>query len=258
MKNMIRRSLVLFTVMFMICMPISVVAAEDIETWEESGTITLNKVTYDTRTRNMTVEITESSGDMANEYELYMMVEGEADKSISQYKLSGKTLSVIGIMALNTADKSKAVEKGNGVIEISDQEIYFGSSDDVKAGTTVLIGVESLDRSYTPSKSNLIQMEIKEGLNIKEANASKNETNSQESGNIGSGLLIGIGLGMILVGTGIMVLAKKMDNKGNKAETAVTEETVASEVNEEPNETPEEVNEENTSDEMTDQNEDNQ
>ena len=111
--------------------------AEEIEEWEESGTVLLDKVTYDTRTRKMTVEITETSGSIAHEYELYILTELEISSPIGQFMNLGRLLNILGIMTVNVNDPDRITLKGNGVIVISDQEIYFGENEEDKAGMKV-------------------------------------------------------------------------------------------------------------------------
>ncbi|MBR5341043.1 MAG: hypothetical protein IK151_03855 [Erysipelotrichaceae bacterium] len=239
----IKKQLILLCALFVLIMSVSFranLAADEIEEWEESGTIQLQKVTYDTRTRKMTVEIKETSGKLAYEYELYMLVEGELADYMGQFMHLGKLLSILGIMTVDVNDKIRIIEKGNGEIDITDQEIYFGSNDEVTSGTRVYIGVESLDSNYTPSKSNLIEMNIVDGLNEEGAmftqNGNSNTSNSNTgtgsnnltdpSGNKGggSGILIGGILGLILLGGGAFVLLKGKGKPVKKAKEKIKEE----------------------------------
>ena len=166
MKNKTNKISKIFTVLTLVLLcTLSLgvrIQADDPEEWEESGTILLDKVYYETKTRKLTVEITETSGEIAHEYELYMMIEGELADNIGQFMNLGKLLSILGIMTVDINDTSKIIINGGGKITIKDQELYFGSNEEVKAGTKVLIGVESLDENYNPSRSNLIELTIGE------------------------------------------------------------------------------------------------
>ena len=213
MKNIIKKSLILFSIIFVFMMRtpfINAVAAESDEEWVESGTITLDKVTYDTKTRKMTVEITESSGNLAHEYELYMFVEGELENSMGQFLNLNRILSILGIMTVDVNDKTKISEKGKGVIVIADQEMYFGNNEAVAPGTKVIIGVESYDEEWNASKSNLIEMDLVEGTNEKGAISTQGGNSKPSSGNTesensggGSGLLIGASAGLLASGGGV-------------------------------------------------------
>ena len=169
MKNKTNKISKIFTVLTLVLLcTLSLgvrIQADDPEEWEESGTILLDKVYYETKTRKLTVEITETSGEIAHEYELYMMIEGELADNIGQFMNLGKLLSILGIMTVDINDTSKIIINGGGKITIKDQELYFGSNEEVKAGTKVLIGVESLDENYNPSRSNLIELTIG-GFNV--------------------------------------------------------------------------------------------
>ena len=135
---------------------------EGIEEWIESEEIFLDKVRYETRTRKLTVEITQTKEDIAHEYELYMLIEGELENSIGRFLSLGNILSILGIMTVDTNDRVRVYLTGTGKITITDQELYFGENEEVKAGTKVLIGVESYDENYVPSKSNLVELTIGE------------------------------------------------------------------------------------------------
>ncbi|MBO7677580.1 MAG: hypothetical protein J6S49_08705, partial [Erysipelotrichaceae bacterium] len=126
--------------------------------------------------------------------------------------------------------------KGNGVIVISDQEIYFGENEEAIAGMKVYVGVESLDENYNSSKSNLIELTLVEGLNEQGAintqgnNGSGNDTpggNGQtgQSGSSGNSLIyILIGIGALLAGGAAFFFSKKKDtptkstNKNEKSD----------------------------------------
>ena len=192
--------------------------ADEIEEWEESGTVLLDKVYYETKTRKLTVEITETSGEIAHEYELYMLVEGELADAIGRYLNLGKLLSILGIMTVDINDSSRIIINGSGKITIKDQELYFGSNEEVKAGTKVLIGVESLDENYNSSKSNLIELTIgEESAEAGAVNAIDNKPEpGNENSNVTSGnnsfLLIGGGIALLAaVGVGVALSRKKKD-----------------------------------------------
>ena len=134
----------------------------DTEEWIESQEVLLDKVRYETRSRKLTVELTQSREDIAHEYELYMFIEGELEGSMGRFLYLNSILSILGIMTVDTSDRVKVYAVGAGRIVISDQELYFGNSEAVAPGTKVLIGVEAYDENYNPSKSNLIELIVGE------------------------------------------------------------------------------------------------
>ncbi len=227
--NKINKIFTVLTLVLLCTLSLGVrIQADDPEEWEESGTILLDKVYYETKTRKLTVEITETSGEIAHEYELYMMIEGELADNIGQFMNLGKLLSILGIMTVDINDTSRIIINGGGKITIKDQELYFGSNEEVKAGTKVLIGVESLDENYNPSKSNLIELTIGEesaeagAINVIETdpepgnsqNTTPNNENSNTSSNGGSTSLLLVVGGIVILaaaGVGIALSKRKKD-----------------------------------------------
>lgn len=214
--NIIRKILTLAAAILLLTMSIYCpLQADEAEEWEESGTVLLDKVTYDTKTRKMSVEITEVSGSIAHEYELYILTELDIIEAMGQFMSLGKLLKILGIMTVDMNDQTRITIRGNGVIVISDQEIYFGNNEEVQAGMKVYVGVESLDDNYNPSKSNLIEMTIVDGLNEQGAIQTQNndipadepspgDNNNEpavqpDNGGASPILIIG-GLGILLLG----------------------------------------------------------
>ena len=206
----------------------------DIEEWTESEDVLLDKVRYETKTRKLTVELTQTKQEIAHEYELYLMIEGDLDNAIGRYLSLGKILSILGIMTVDVNDRVKVYLTGSGKIIISDQELYFGENETVTSGTKVLIGVEAFDENYTPSKSNLIELTVgddvaeAEAINAVEDNNKNgfiqdddNNPSDNQNSNAGvSPLLIGGGI-IILIGavTTVIILGKKKNtNKGIPAD----------------------------------------
>ena len=218
---MLKKASIIFTVVIMIMMSIGLrnisYADEEIEEWEESGTVLLDKVSYSRKKKTLTVEITETSGELAHEYELYMLVEGELPDAIGRYLNLGKILSILGIMTVDTSDTVRIIVSSGGKITIKDQEIYFGNNEEVKEGQKVLIGVESLDENYNSSKSNLIELEIGEDYTEQSAITTQNGGGNNQSSNTQNGssssggnpLLIIIGGVMVAVGAALMLFTKK-------------------------------------------------
>lgn len=203
-------------------------ADEEIEEWEESGTILLDKVIYSRKNRTLTVEITETSGEIAHEYELYMLIEGELPDAIGRYLSLGKILSILGIMTVDVNNKVKVIDHGKGKITIKDQELYFGSNEEAKQGQRVLIGVESLDENYNGKKSNLIELEIGEDISEQGAisiqgggnSSSNSNTQSGSSGSGGSMIMIIVGIAMMIAGGALMMVAKKRSANKSTDKTA--------------------------------------
>ncbi len=211
----------------------------DIEEWAESEDVLLDKVRYETKTRKLTVELTQTKQEIAHEYELYLMIEGDLDNAIGRYLSLGKILSILGIMTVDVNDRVKVYLTGSGKIIISDQELYFGENETVTSGTKVLIGVEAFDENYTPSKSNLIELTVgddvaeAEAINAVEDNNNNgfiqdddNNPSDNQNSNAGvSPLLIGGGI-IILIGavTTVIILGKKKNtNKGIPADIEKTQ-----------------------------------
>ena len=103
----------------------------DAEEWIESQEVLLDKVRYETKTRKLTVELTQSREDIAHEYELYMFIEGELEGSMGRFLYLKNILSILGIMTVDTSDRVKVYTVGTGRIVISDQELYFGNNEAV-------------------------------------------------------------------------------------------------------------------------------
>ena len=252
-SDMLKKTSIIFTVIIMFMMSIGLrnisYADEEIEEWEESGTVLLDKVSYSRKKKTLTVEITETSGELAHEYELYMLVEGELPDAIGRYLNLGKILSILGIMTVDTSDTVRIIVSSGGKITIKDQEIYFGNNEEVKEGQKVLIGVESLDENYNSSKSNLIELEIGEDYTEQSAITTQNGGGNNQSSNTQNGssssggnpLLIIIGGVMVAVGAALMLFTKKRTSSqtSQKADTTVIEKT-KKEVKEEKSETEEE------------------
>ena len=256
-SDMLKKASIIFTVVIMIMMSIGLrnisYADEEIEEWEESGTVLLDKVSYSRKKKTLTVEITETSGELAHEYELYMLVEGELPDAIGRYLNLGKILSILGIMTVDTSDTVRIIVSSGGKITIKDQEIYFGNNEEVKEGQKVLIGVESLDENYNSSKSNLIELEIGEDYTEQSAITTQNGGGNNQSSNTQNGssssggnpLLIIIGGVMVAVGAALMLFTKKRTSSqtSQKADTTVIEKKAAEtkkEVKEEKSEAEEE------------------
>ena len=186
----------------------------DAEEWIESQEVLLDKVRYETKTRKLTVELTQSREDIAHEYELYMFIEGELEGSVGRFLYLRNILSILGIMTVDTSDRVKVYMIGKGKIVISDQELYFGNSEAVTPGTKALIGVEAYDKNYNPSKSNLIELivgeETAEAGAINAIDKPGNTDNiSDDQSAIGSGILM-ILLGVVLAAAaGYFFLRKK-------------------------------------------------
>ena len=93
-SDMLKKASIIFTVIIMFMMSIGLrnisYADEEIEEWEESGTVLLDKVSYSRKKKTLTVEITETSGELSHEYELYMLAEGELPDAIGRYLNLGK------------------------------------------------------------------------------------------------------------------------------------------------------------------------
>ena len=191
----------------------------DAEEWIESQEVLLDKVRYETKTRKLTVELTQSREDIAHEYELYMFIEGELEGSMGRFLYLKNILSILGIMTVDTSNRVKVYTVGTGRIVISDQELYFGNNEAVTPGTKVLIGVETYDENYNPSKSNLIELIV--GEDSAEAGAANTTNKPTNTDIISDNQSAGIpGIVMILLGaalaavtaTGYFFLRKKNRN----------------------------------------------
>ena len=182
-------------------------AEDEIEEWEESGTVLLDKVHYKTKTRELTVEITETSGQPGHEYELYMLVEGELADAIGRYLNLGKILSILGIMTVDMNDTVRIKIGANGKITIADQDLYFGNNEAVTAGTKVLIGVESLDENYNGKKSNLIELTIGEDEAEAGAMNANGGNNKPDVGGQGSGQTSSGSGSLLLIIAGVLLAA---------------------------------------------------
>ena len=204
---------------------------EGIEEWIESEEIFLDKVRYETRTRKLTVEITQTKEDIAHEYELYMLIEGELENSIGRFLSLGNILSILGIMTVDTNDRVRVYLTGTGKITITDQELYFGENEEVKAGTKVLIGVESYDENYVPSKSNLVELTIGEesaeagAINAISGNDDNNTPNNNQTVSDNQ-TFNDSGISPLLIGGSVLLLgaaaAMMMLGKKNRKKTDVT------------------------------------
>ena len=86
----------------------------DIEEWAKSEDVLLDKVRYETKTRKLTVELTQTKQEIAHEYELYLMIEGDLDNAIGRYLSLGKILSILGIMTVDVNDRVKVYLTGSG------------------------------------------------------------------------------------------------------------------------------------------------
>lgn len=197
----------------------------DPEEWVESQDVLLEKVRYETKSRKLSVEITQSKEDIAHEYELYMFIEGELEGAIGRYLYLGNILSILGIMTVNVNDRVKVYTVGSGRIIINDQELYFGDNEVVTPGAKVLIGVEALDENYNPSKSNLIELTVGEesaeagsGNTTDKPGGSPTISDNQTGGGFGLiftvlGALVAIGA----AGVAFMLLGKKKQNGSDNA-----------------------------------------
>lgn len=197
----------------------------DPEEWVESQDVLLEKVRYETKSRKLSVEITQSKEDIAHEYELYMFIEGELEGAIGRYLYLGNILSILGIMTVDVNDRVKVYTVGSGRIIINDQELYFGDNETVTPGAKVLIGVEALDENYNPSKSNLIELTVGEesaeagsGNTTDKPGGSPTISDNQTGGGFGLiftvlGALVAIGA----AGVAFMLLGKKKQNGSDNA-----------------------------------------
>jgi hypothetical protein len=197
----------------------------DPEEWIESQEVLLDKVRYETKSRKLSVEITQSKEDIAHEYELYMFIEGELEGDMGRFLYLNNILSILGIMTVDTNDRVKVYTVGTGKIVISDQELYFGNNEAVAPGTKVLIGVEALDENYNPSKSNLIELTIGEesaeagAINAIDKPGNTDIKSDNQSGG-GPGLLLillGATLALGAAVAGYFFLGKKKNNGSNNA-----------------------------------------
>jgi len=178
----------------------------DAEEWIESQEVLLDKVRYETKTRKLTVELTQSREDIAHEYELYMFIEGELESSMGRFLYLKNILSILGIMTVDTSDRVKVYTVGTGRIVISDQELYFGNNEAVTPGTKVLIGLEAYDENYNPSKSNLIELIV--GEETAEAGAANTTNKPANTDIISDNQSAGIpGIAMILLGVAFAAAA---------------------------------------------------